>query len=163
MDRGSGYRVWAHQMISFARSALLAQLTTDEGFRPYIYDDATGREVLAGTTLIGHATLAIGWCPETNPCPEDLAQYILAYFADGEIATLQRAVPWVIDLSDARQRALYDMSFQLGVTGLLKFNTFMSLLQQGQFEQAADDLATTAWFKQAPARAARIQALIKNG
>lgn len=150
-------------MTTFDRSALLAQLWSDEGFRSYIYDDATGREVLAGTTLRGRATLAAGWCPETNPCPVPLAQYILGFFADDKIETLQKAAPWVIDLPDPCQQALYNMAYNLGVTGLLNFTTFMSLMQQGQYGQAADDLATTSWSKQVPARAARIQALIRAG
>lgn len=149
--------------MGFDRAALLAQLTIDEGLRSYVYDDATGKELLPGSTLIGNATLAIGWCPAKNPCPPDLAQYILAFFADDRIATLQKAIPWVMDISDARQRALYNMAYELGVTGLLKFNTFMSLMQQGQYGAAADDLNTTVLAKEDPNRVTRIQTLIRNG
>lgn len=144
------------------RTQLLADLTRDEGFRPYVYDDATGAEVLAGKTLRGHATLAVGWCPETNPCSEELGQMILGYLADDKIATLTKAAPWIEMLPEPQLRAVCNMAYQMGVTGLLKFTTFMGLMQQHRFDEAADDLATTIWFKQATQRAQRIQTLIRS-
>ncbi len=151
--------------MTFDRDQLLADLTSPdgEGFRSFIYDDATGAAVVPGYKMVGKATLAVGWCPQTNPCPIDLGQYILGYFTDIEVKTLNAAAPWVSDLSDARQRALYEMAYNLGVTGLLKFIAFMALMEQGQFDLAASDLAGTAWASQVGARAQRIITLIRNG
>lgn len=145
------------------RAQLLSDLEADEGFRPYIYDDATGAPVLRGYVLRGKATLGIGWCPETNPLPHDKALIILGWHVDDEWGTLLRAVPWVLDVPEPQQRALANLAFQLGVTGLLKFTTFISLMQQGRYGEAADDIGTTLWAEQSGTRAGKIQVLIKQG
>lgn len=145
------------------RDHLLKQLTVDEGFRPYIYDDATGGRIIAGKVLQGKATLAVGWCPQTNPCPEELGQIILAYFSDDINKTLFLAAPWVEQLPGKCTNALCDMAYQLGVTGLLGFKQFMDFMQQGKYQEASDDLETTLWYKQSGNRAKRIQADILTG
>lgn len=144
------------------RDLLLADLETCEGFRPYLYDDANGKPLVKGSTIIGNPTVGIGWCPSTLPIPHDKAQVILGWQADDVWGTLIHAASWIGGLSEPRQRALANMAFQLGVTGLLKFNVFIGLMQQGRYAEAADDLATTLWFKQSGNRGPRIQQLIKG-
>ncbi len=145
------------------RDALLADLARDEGFRPYLYDDATGKPLHQGDVIKGHPTVGYGWCPETAPCSPELAQHILGHFADEHWSGLITAAPWVVGLPEPCQRALANMAYQLGVSGLLKFNVFMSLMKDGKYKEASDDLETTLWFKQSGDRAPRIQALIEQG
>lgn len=146
------------------RDKLIADLESAEGFRPYVYDDATGVPITSGYTLKGNATLGIGWCPATNPLLHAQALVILGWHIDDKWETLQRAAPWVDSQSEPVQRALCNMAFNLGVTGLLKFTTFISLIEQGKYNEAADDLDTTVWAKQVQKpRVDYIKGLIRQG
>lgn len=145
------------------RPQLLADLMQGEGFRPNLYDDASGAPLTKGSVIHGWPTIGYGWNVASRPCPQDLAQYILGYFADDTWNTLILAASWISSQPEPVQRALCEMAFNEGVTGLLKFNTFLALVQQGNYAEAADDLETTLWAKQVGVRAARIQALIKHG
>lgn len=146
------------------RDLLLSDLESAEGFRPYVYDDATGVPITPGYTLKGNATLGIGWCPAKNLLLRAQALVILGWHVDDKWETLQHAAPWVAAQPEPVQRALCNLAFNLGVTGLLKFTTFISLIEQGKYDEAADDLDTTAWAKQVQkSRVDYIKGLIKQG
>lgn len=63
---------------------------------------------------------------------------------------------------DYVQMALINLDFNLGATKFSKFNTFISLIKAGNINGASDDLATTGWAKQLPARAKRVCELLKG-
>ncbi len=143
--------------------SLIANLETDEGFRGYLYDDANGHKIGPGVIVRGHPTCGYGFALDVSPLTQSEALGILSSRATDAYNTLLVAAPWVAELSEPRQRALANMAYNLGVTGLLKFDTFMALMQKGNFADAADDLTKTVWAGQVGARARRIQSLIENG
>lgn len=65
-------------------------------------------------------------------------------------------------LSDARQRALVNMAFNLGGR-LAGFKRFLTALNAQNWQQAALEMADSKWAKQVGARAERIQAMILAG
>lgn len=144
-------------------SLLIFDLETDEGFRGRPYDDATGQNIGPGSKVVGHITVGYGFALDVSPLTQSEALTILSGRATDAFNTLLIAAPWISDLSEPRQRAMTNMAYNLGVAGLLKFNTFMRLMQEGAFAQAANDLAGTTWASQVGTRAQRIQTLIQNG
>lgn len=144
------------------RDQLLADLARDEGFRPVLYDDATGKPWTRDLSIKGRLTIGIGWCLETDPLLYDQALILLGMKADDKWESFLKLEPWVVTLSEPVQRALANMAYQLGAKGLSKFNTFLGLLQTAQFGKAADDLKTTPWYKQSGERAERIEAIIRQ-
>lgn len=142
---------------------LVSDLQRDEGWRASIYDDANGQPIKPGVTVHGHPTIAWGFALDVAPLTQTEALPILTSRAAAAMNGLISAASWVASLSEPRQRALGNMAYNLGITGLMKFDNFMGLMQRGDFEEAADDLATTAWYGQVGGRAKRIQTLIKNG
>lgn len=142
---------------------LAADLTLEEGYRSLLYDDRTGKTVTQGSTIVGQPTIAIGWNVAQRPCPPDLAQTILAYFINQTWTELIIAAPWVLNLPEPCQRAMCDLAYELGVHGILGFTQFIGFMKSGSFGEAADDLATTLWFKQVGTRGPKIQALIRTG
>lgn len=144
--------------------ALMSDLTAEEDFRSLVYDDATGKTLEPGDTLQGNPTIAVGWNISGLPCTQELGQIILGYWVDRMWTAILAQIPWVANLPDPVQRALTDMTFNMrGVAQLLTFNTFLALLQKGEYGAAADDLGTTLWFKQVKSRGQRIQALVRQG
>ena len=53
---------------------------------------------------------------------------------------------------------LVDMTYNLGEAGLASFNTFNSLMEAGEWDEAADDLSGTLWCSQVGSRCSRDQA-----
>jgi len=142
---------------------LVSDLQRDEGWSGYLYDDATGQKIVPGSIVKGHPTVGYGFALDVAPLTMSEAKPILSRRAKAAWDYLLAAIPWASDLSEPRQRALANMAYQLGTAGLLKFTDFLVLLEKGQYGAAADDLATTPWFKQSGDRAKRIQSLIRSG
>jgi len=144
------------------RDLLMADLERDEGYRPLMYDDSTGRQWLPGAKILGWPTIGIGWNVAVTPLSLERARIVLGWMVDDKLGPINAALPWLSGLTEPRQRAIANLAYNLGVTGLLKFDTFLSLMKSGRYEEAADDLENTAWWKQVGERGPRIQALIKG-
>jgi lysozyme len=56
-----------------------------------------------------------------------------------------------------------NMAFQMGVDGLLKFNKTLTLVEQGKYKEAADNMLKSLWAKQTPARAERMAQQMRSG
>lgn len=141
---------------------LIIDLERDESFRPYLYDDHNGKPLHKGDVIIGNPTVGIGWCPSTRLCEHELAVLICKFQAQDTYNELIKSSPWIQDLPEVVQRSVTNMAFNLGVPGFEKFNTFIGLLRNKQYPQAADDLKGTLWAKQVKSRATRIEDLIRN-
>ena len=70
---------------------------------------------------------------------------------------------WFPELDSVRQGVLVNMAFNLGVDGLLEWNTFLSLVKTGQYNAAADDMAHTPWASQVGGRATRLEQQMRTG
>lgn len=128
-----------------------------------IYDDATGKLLKPGMVCHGHPTVGFGLALDVDPLTEVEAVGLLQTRVDAHAAKTLADMPWIATLSDARQRALIEMAYNLGDAGLSDFATFLSLMRTGRFEEAATDLAGTKWAKQVGNRATRIVGQIRNG
>ena len=60
------------------------------------------------------------------------------------------------------KNVLVDMTYNLGQAGLASFNQFNSLMKQGKWAAAAQDLAGTAYCRQVGTRCTRNQNIIKG-
>lgn len=131
--------------MDFDRDQLTTDLEQQEGFESLLYDDATGHRISKGSTIQGNPTVGIGWNVAGRALSRDRARIILGWWIDDDSAAMDQALPWVAGLSDARQRAMMDLLFNMGMPELLKFNTFLGLMKAGNFSGAADDLGKTPW------------------
>jgi lysozyme len=123
---------------------------------------------------MGHWTIGVGHLLEGNPLPDYL------YEPDGSISEatamevfdddlqavvtgLEVALPWSSSLDPVRLAVLTDMGFQMGVAGLCTFHQFLSLMKDGQYAAAAQDLQGTLLAKQTPQRVAENAQLLISG
>lgn len=153
--------------MSDSRSTPLKQRITDillneEGVRLVVYDDATGKPIVPGTTVKGHPTIGIGRCLDTEGITLVEAHELLQDDIEGIINTLS-AQPWWGGLNDTRRAVLVCMAYQMGVTALLSFKNTLAHVAAGQYAQAADEMLNSVWARQTPARAKRMADMMRHG
>lgn len=134
---------------------LREELIRDEGFKPYAYKDH-----------LGFLTIGVGRMIDERKSggitPEE-AHYLLENDIGRAVDGLRKALPFWDNLSDARQRALCNMAFQMGVSGVLKFTRMIAALKIGHYDRAALEALDSTWAKQTPERAQRVTRLIREG
>lgn len=115
---------------------------------------------------LGYWTIGIGRLIDKRKgggITREEAFYLLENDIGRALVRLRAELPWFSGLSDARQRALTNMAFQMGVDGLLGFKTTLALMQAGRFDEAAEQALKSKWAQQTPARAKRVTDMIRNG
>lgn len=76
---------------------------------------------------------------------------------------LDQKLPWWRGLDPVRQRALQNMCFQLGISGLLGFRATLAALEARDYARAAANMRRSLWARQTPARAERVIQMIERG
>lgn len=143
-----------------------SQLKRDEGEVLYVYDDATGKPIVKGSTVKGYPTVGIGILLDKDKGgglrPEE-SEYIFRNRLKLLDAELTRRLPWISKLDPARKGVLINMAFQMGVTGLLGFKNTLALIQAGKYQEAARAMLQSKWATQTPARAQRLSNQMATG
>jgi lysozyme len=91
------------------------------------------------------------------------AEYLLQNDISGVIQALERQITFWNRLSEPRKAVLMNMAFQMGVAGLMKFKRTLSLIELGEFAEAADNMLTSLWAKQTPKRAQEMANQMRTG
>ena len=131
-----------------------ADLRSDEGWRESVYQDH-----------LGFWTIGYGFLVDARKqgrIPKEVADYWLAHEIDRVDTRLSNALPWYESAPEPIQRALMNMGYQLGVSGLLRFRRTLSLIEAGKYEDAADEALRSRWADQTPNRAKRVTDLIRS-
>ena len=131
---------------------LKAELIRDEGLRLKPYRCTAGKLTIG----VGRNLDDVGLIAEE-------ASYLLENDIGRSAGDLDQNVPWWRSMTDARQRALVNMCFNLGWPRLKGFKNMLAHLQAGDFERAAAEALDSRWARQVGERAARIAALIREG
>lgn len=140
-------------------------LERDEGWREFLYDDATGKPIVKGSVVEGYPTIGIGFCVSADrgaPLPRVIADRWLDHLLVEIGKGLDARIPWWRYQPDDVQRALVSMAYQLGVSGLLNFRKMLAALERGDRLQAAAEALDSRWARQTPSRANRVAAWISG-
>lgn len=78
-------------------------------------------------------------------------------------ASLRKYLPWFDALDPVRRGALLNMSFQMGVDGLLAFKNTLEMIRKGDYAGAAKGMLVSKWAEQTPERAHRLAEQMKTG
>jgi lysozyme len=133
---------------------LLSDLKSDEGWRPFAYQDT-----------LGYWTIGYGFKVDNrgnDGLPMEIGSIWLAQAAEQHWNDLVKALPWVIYQPEDVQRALANMVYQLGLSGVLGFSLMLKSLERGDREAAAVNALSSLWAKQTPERAKRVADLIRG-
>jgi lysozyme len=138
------------------KTELTLQLRRDEGVETQAYQDH-----------LGFWTIGVGRLIDKRKPGSGLRQkeidYLLNNDIEERIAEVSARIPWFNKLDDARQGVLLNMSFQMGVDGLLGFKNTLKMVEAGEYEAAARGMLNSLWARQTPARAKRLSEQMKTG
>jgi lysozyme len=133
------------------RAKLLDQLVAHEGLRLKAYLCPAGK-----------LTIGIGRNLEDTGITRQEAFMLASNDVariEGELAGL---ACWA-GLSDARQRVLCDMAFNIGVSGLMQFRKMLAAIEANDFERAADEMLRSKWARQVKGRAEALARMMRTG
>lgn len=130
----------------------MAQLRRDEGCRLSPYTDSTGNLTIGvGRNLTGTGITA------------EEAEYLLGNDIYRAIAGIAKFLPWADTLDDARYGCLVNMTFNLGIGGLMNFEHFLAAMKDRDWPTAAKEMLDSKWAGQVGLRANRLAVQIETG
>lgn len=135
-------------------------LERDEALRLKLYKDSVGKW-----------SLGIGRNLDDKGISRDEALFMLRNDIREHVALLDKYAPWWREMSEARQRAVANMAFNMGIgpspehpTGkLLTFKNTLGAMQRGDYAAAADGMEQSLWAKQVGQRATRLVKMMREG
>jgi len=133
---------------------LLDDLKQDEGWEPSAYQDSLGYWTIGYGFLIDKA--------KGGEIPLEVAEFWLEYEAGEKWNAFVSRHPWVISQPEDVQRALANMSYQMGVGGVSKFENMIAALKAGDREKAALEAMNSTWADQTPNRALRVSSMLRG-
>lgn len=137
---------------------IVEQLKRDEGLRLYAYKCPAGK-----------LTIGYGRCIEKDfgGITEQEAEAMLANDVEKFRKELQeRCCAYrVLVGSEQQERAavLENMAFNMGTSGLLKFEKMLKAVEYGNYEKAAEEMLCSKWATQVGDRAARLSEQMRLG
>jgi|TARA_R100001594_G_C3968194_1_gene247169 lysozyme len=131
---------------------LIEAIKESEGFVPTVYK-----------CTAGYDTIGYGFAIKDLYIDEDIAEMIL----HRKLSLLAERVcdkfPFVKDLPQEAQDVVYEMCYQLGITGFSKFKKTIQFLRLGSYKSAAVEMLDSRWAReQTPNRAKRLSDIIKE-
>ena len=127
---------------------IIEEIKKDEGFEGMPYEDKFG------IPTIGYGTKL--------PLEVEEAEMLLQHRLNkkkNEIATKE---PFFFELPLQAQEVILNMSYQLGVNGVLKFKKMWKALKEGDYKKASDEMLDSKWAKQTPNRAKRLAEIMRS-
>jgi GH24 family phage-related lysozyme (muramidase) len=154
------------QQTAFAISH--TELLNDEGNVLCVYDDATGKPISKGSTLLGFPTIGVGRNLATRGISASESEILL--FNDQQQAwlDLMSALPWFAQLTPMRAAAIMSLYFNTSEGHIQRFvqgwPRLMAQMQAGDYEGAANNIEhAQPYATQVGGRAARLGAMIRYG
>jgi len=137
---------------------LSKQIEADEGWMPYVYDDATGVAIVPGSTVKGHPTIGYGFNVQkgATPLPKPIANdwlTLLLVAVEHEVFT---HFTWVASLPEPVQEAMVNMAYNMGIECLSEFKNMLAALKARNGAEAKKQALDSAWAREVGPRATRI-------
>ena len=130
---------------------LLESIKHHEGFVEHVYDDS-----------LGIPTIGYGFAIKDLVLDEDIAEEILIRKLERLKRNANSRFKWLEDMPVVVQEVILNMCYQLGITGVSKFRKAISALQEGEWDEAADEMLDSLWARQTPNRATELSDIVRN-
>lgn len=134
---------------------IMSDLRSDEGWRESVYQDH-----------LGFWTLGYGFMVDERKggrIPRPVAEFWLRYEVNDREEQFRSRWPAYERQHDDVRRALINMSFQMGVDGVLEFKNMLGALERDDRIEAAGHARDSKWHRSdTPERAERVCRLIEG-
>ena len=130
---------------------LIESVKLSEGFRDKVYKCTEGYD-----------TIGYGFAIKDLVMDEDVAEIILKRKLESLIERVNSRFKFLKDCPEEAQDVVYEMAFQMGVSGVSKFKKFLQALEEKDYGWAAIEMLDSRWSKQTPNRAQRLSNIIKE-
>jgi lysozyme len=141
------------------RDQLRFDLRRDEGEKLKAYPDPLTKAE-PWTIGVGHTGPEVHEGMEIEPHESSL--YLEQDIADAELDA-RKLLPHFDGLSEARQRAMVNMAFNLGYRRLAGFSNTIRAINEGRWADAAKGMRQSLWARQVGPRAERLAVLMEKG
>lgn len=135
---------------------LVDQLRRDEGERLAVYQDQ-----------LGYWTIGVGRLVDARRgggITAEESAYLLANDISKRRQALAQRYSWFAALDPARQAALVNMAFQLGLEGLDRFPRMLAAVRDQRYAEAESHGLDSVWARQqTPGRARRVMRQLATG
>lgn len=132
-------------------SKILNELRKDEGLRLKAYQDH-----------LGVWTIGYGTNLQVLEITEATAEKWLRAELDA-IREQADKLPLYAGLDSTRKNVILSMMYQMGVDGTLAFKNMWRAIEEGDFEQAGEEMIDSKWYTQTPGRASRMAERMTTG
>jgi lysozyme len=123
-----------------------------EGFRGHPYMDSTG-----------NTTIGYGRNLDANPLTPDEAELLLENDLNRAWDACMEKIPGFGELDKARKAVLIDMTFNMGIAGLLNFRKMLTALWVRNYRVAAEEMLNSTWAVQVGSRAQELGRIMRTG
>ncbi len=128
------------------------------------YDDATGKVLRPGMTLIGHPTVGYGRALDVKGISEHEAELLLAPdLADAEAIAIRLAGAAWPELDVVRKAVLVDMAHNLGNGLAVSWPGLRAAIRRHDYPAAAASMVASRWYGQVGGRAVRLVTMMRTG
>jgi len=134
---------------------LAQMLEAEEGRVAHAYQDHLGYLTIGVGRLIDRRKGGRLTDPEID--------YLLANDIAEKTAEVLKALPWLMQLDEARRAVILGMAFQMGTAGLLGFKNTLELVRTGDYKAAGRGMLQSRWAEQTPTRARRMAQQMETG
>ena len=127
-------------------SKLIQNIKLSEGFRGDNYLDSLDIPTIGfGTRL---------------PLTEAEAELILSFRLNQMISQMLEKKPMIVRLPQEKQEVIFEMVYQMGVNGVLKFRNMWTALENFDYEIASQEMIKSKWALQTPNRAYKLSKIM---
>ena len=131
---------------------LINSVKENEGYRKMVYKDSLGID-----------TIGYGFAIKDLELDEDICEEILKRKLDRLIDRVTKKWGWIVNLPVEAQEVIYEMCYQMGISGVSKFKKTLLFFESHEFKMAAKEMLDSKWAKSdSPQRAKRMSDIIKE-
>ena len=130
---------------------IINSIKAHEGYEPMVYQCTED-----------HDTIGIGFKVADLKLSEKVCDLILEEKLNELIPQIERKLSWFRYAQDEVKLVIVNMSYQMGLSGVLKFKRTLIALEMKKWDTAADEMLDSLWARQTSRRANELADLIRG-
>ena len=143
---------------------LIDLLHEDEGLRLHVYDDATGKPIVAGYTVVGNPTIGYGrLLTKDRGITQKEADYLFSNDLQNTIESLRSNYWWFANLDSVRADVCVSMVYNMGIGRFNGFKKMIAAIEAEDWDEASTQILDSRAARELPARYGRLAEMMKTG